>query len=253
MNHNTKKVKELYEKSTDVYLRVTGYYIHGCAPPDSFNLTTHILKQLNVKSGSVVLDCGCGMGKMLVDMAEIQPNIQFLGVTISEQQIKIANRLKIENNVKNVEFILGDFHHLSDYFKVNSLDAVFFNESLFHSDNYKQVLFEVKKVLKHQGVLYSKDFYINRRIYKYIPFLKAYKLIKYIKNHYFYHPILPGQMISTLKTFGFNVKHFEKPPYISDFQKVIDFEKAYGLQTYKLIQKVNAIHWRELVAINKNI
>jgi hypothetical protein len=34
---------------------------------------------------------------------------------------------------------------------------------------------------------------------------------------------------------------------------VIDFEKAYGLQTYKLIQKVNAIHWRELVAINKNI
>ncbi|MCX7744773.1 MAG: class I SAM-dependent methyltransferase [Flavobacteriales bacterium] len=253
MNSNTKKVKELYESSTGVYLATTGYYIHGCAPPENFNLPLYILSKLNVFDGNSVLDCGCGMGKMLIEMAKLRPKINFFGITISEEQYKICNQLKNEENVLNVEFILGDFHQLSFYFNEASFDAIYFNESLFHSNNYKQVLSEVKKILKTQGIFYSKDFYINYWIDKYIPFTSGYKLIKYIKENYFYHPVLHNEMIKAMNELGFNIISFNKPNYIPNFQKVIDFEKAYGLKTYQLIQKTNAIHWRELIASKKSI
>lgn len=132
MNKNTSKVKSLYEDATDVYLKTTGYYIHGCAAPEGFNLPKHILDLLNVKEGGCVLDAGCGMGLMLIEMSKIRPDIKFYGITISERQIEICNELKIKYQANNVEFVLGDFHYLSNYFEKESMDAVYFNESLFH-------------------------------------------------------------------------------------------------------------------------
>lgn len=251
MNQNTQHVKALYEDATDVYLRATGYYIHGCAPPEGFNLPMHILNLLNVKAGGCVLDAGCGMGMMLIEMSKIRPDIKFYGITISERQFEICNELKSSYQADNVTFVLGDFHQLTNYFENQSMDAVYFNESLFHSNQYKQVLSEVYHILNHQGVLYSKDFYINRWLDKYFPFTLGNKLIKYIRKVYYYHPIMKYEMIKTIKSIGYDLKSFEQPAYIPDFQKVVDFEKTYKLVTYQLIQRVNAIHWRELIAIKK--
>lgn len=252
MNQNTQHVKALYEDATDVYLRATGYYIHGCAPPEDFNLPLHILNLLNVKEGGNVLDAGCGMGMMLIEMSKIRPDIKFYGITISERQFEICNELKSSYQADNVTFVLGDFHQLTNYFENQSMDAVYFNESLLHTNNLSIVLNEVSKVLKSNGVLYAKDIYINSWKYK-IPIIggKNYKTIKAINKYYHYYPVLLSYMKSKLKKAGFEIIEFNLPPYVPVSHKLIDFERAFNYHVHDLIQKSNATHWRYFVAIKK--
>ena len=165
MDENSKKVKLFYEHATDVYLNTTGYYIHGCAAPEGFNLPLHILNLLNVNTGGRVLDAGCGTGMMLIEMSKIRPDIRFYGITISERQFEICNELKLTHQADNVTFVLGDFHQLTNYFEKESMDAVYFNESLFHTKKLKKVLNEVKAILKTKGTFYSKDIYISKWLY----------------------------------------------------------------------------------------
>ena len=101
--------------------------------------------------------------------------------------------------------------------------------------------------LKPGGWLYAKDIYKNPPTKNLFFNLKMKKVINKIQANYHYYPQYKKRIENDVIKLGFEIISFENPSYPSDFNKTIEFEKKYGIDTYKYISKTNATHWRELI------
>ncbi|MDJ0275768.1 cyclopropane-fatty-acyl-phospholipid synthase family protein [Sphingomonas sp. 2R-10] len=76
----------------------------------------HIAAKLALKPGMRVLDIGCGWGGMALYLHE-KTGAEVLGVTLSEEQIKVARRRAEEAGVSDkVKFELIDYRHVTGRF-----------------------------------------------------------------------------------------------------------------------------------------
>lgn len=57
------------------------------------------------------LDLGCARGKFLLEMASLQPNINFLGIEIRQPLVIEANRLKDEQNLTNLHYLFANVNN----------------------------------------------------------------------------------------------------------------------------------------------
>lgn len=82
-----------------------GGYTYSIIPEQMGTSAEDVFEEelLEVISNKVVLDAGCGHGEFTLKMAEYAKKI--VGIDFAEELIKIANRLKGENNNENTEFI----------------------------------------------------------------------------------------------------------------------------------------------------
>lgn len=120
-------------------------------------LIRFILEDLNVKDHSDVLEIGPGPGLISIWMAQENPTLKIIGLDLSEDMIRVANKNKIEENVQErVEFIKGNAENM-DLFKDNSFNLVFSNGSLHHWLNPEKVLNEISRVLKPDGAFCITD------------------------------------------------------------------------------------------------
>lgn len=60
------------------------------------------------------LDIGCGRGRFLLQMAQLQPEINFLGVEIRESLVREANRLRDEYQLQNLHYIFTNINNSSE-------------------------------------------------------------------------------------------------------------------------------------------
>lgn len=56
------------------------------------------------------LDIGCARGKFLLDMAQLHPEINFLGIEIRQQLVDLANRTKAELGLTNLHYLFGNMN-----------------------------------------------------------------------------------------------------------------------------------------------
>ncbi|HEY0270282.1 MAG TPA: cyclopropane-fatty-acyl-phospholipid synthase family protein [Sphingomonas sp.] len=76
----------------------------------------HIAAKLHLKPGLRVLDIGCGWGGMALYLNRVA-DVDVLGVTLSEEQLKVARRRAEEAGVADrVKFELIDYRHLTGTF-----------------------------------------------------------------------------------------------------------------------------------------
>jgi cyclopropane-fatty-acyl-phospholipid synthase len=76
----------------------------------------HIAAKLHLKPGLRVLDIGCGWGGMALYLNRVA-DVDVLGVTLSEEQLKVARRRAEEAGVADrVKFELIDYRHLTGRF-----------------------------------------------------------------------------------------------------------------------------------------
>ena len=76
----------------------------------------HIAAKLALKPGMTVLDIGCGWGGMALYLHQ-KTGAQVLGVTLSEEQLKVARRRAAEAGVADkVRFELIDYRHVTGQF-----------------------------------------------------------------------------------------------------------------------------------------
>lgn len=57
------------------------------------------------------LDLGCARGRFLLEMAQTQPDYNYLGVEIREALVIEANQIKTENNLENVHYLFANINH----------------------------------------------------------------------------------------------------------------------------------------------
>lgn len=103
-----------------------------------------------IKTTDSVLDIGCGNGQRAILLSQKAKSVT--GFDISKKNIDLANKEAKNNNIKNINFIVGD---AEKEFKFNnrSFDIAFFCDVIEHLNNDDHSLKEINRILKNKGIL----------------------------------------------------------------------------------------------------
>jgi ubiquinone/menaquinone biosynthesis C-methylase UbiE len=122
-------------------------------PPDK------MLAEIEIKPGSRILDFGCGPGVFTTMIAEkIGPSGMIYALDINPLAVGMVERKARRKNLGNVRTIRSNCDTaLPD----NCLDyAIFFD--VFHAlDNHQEVLSELYRVLKPEGIMHFSDHHLK--------------------------------------------------------------------------------------------
>jgi len=106
------------------------------------------------------VDLGCGPATQLAQIAELNPDIQFTGVDLSETMLADAETHKKKRGISNIRFVKDDIARLSSIAD-NSTDAVISTMALHHLPSYadlKSCFSQIRRILKPNGAIYLVDF-----------------------------------------------------------------------------------------------
>lgn len=113
-----------------------------------------------IKSAKAIVDLACGPATQLAYVADLNPDINFVGVDFSDTMLASAEKYIDERNLKNVRFEYGDISNLTSI-QDDSYDGVISSMALHHlptSDHLECCFKEIRRVLKSGGCLYLTDF-----------------------------------------------------------------------------------------------
>jgi cyclopropane-fatty-acyl-phospholipid synthase len=110
----------------------------------------HIAAKLHLKPGQRVLDIGCGWGGMALYLNEVA-DVEVLGVTLSEQQLKLARERAAAAGVGDkVRFELMDYRRLTDRFDRIVSVGMFEHVGAKH---YGEFFAKCRELLTRDGVM----------------------------------------------------------------------------------------------------
>ena len=110
----------------------------------------HIAAKLYLKPGQKVLDIGCGWGGMALYLHKVA-GVDVLGVTLSEEQLKVARRRAEEAGASaHVKFELVDYRHLDGQFDRIVSVGMFEHVGAAHYDEF---FAKCRALLKRDGVM----------------------------------------------------------------------------------------------------
>jgi cyclopropane-fatty-acyl-phospholipid synthase len=110
----------------------------------------HIAAKLYLKPGQKVLDIGCGWGGMALYLNRVA-DVDVLGITLSEEQLKVARRRAEEAGVADrVKFDLIDYRLLEGEFDRIVSVGMFEHVGLAHYDEF---FAKCRSLLKRDGVM----------------------------------------------------------------------------------------------------
>lgn len=107
-----------------------------------------------------VVDLGCGPAVQLAQIAQLNPDISFLGVDLSAQMLHTAEQHVRDLGLTNVRFMEGDITHLPKLAD-HSAHAVISTLVMHHLPTYQHLerfFGEVARILRPDGALYLVDF-----------------------------------------------------------------------------------------------
>lgn len=113
-----------------------------------------------IPDGARVLDLGCGPGTQLVQIAEFNPKVSFIGVDLADNMLASAKRYSASRQVGNIEWRKADICAL-DAFGDQSFDGVISTMTLHHLptlDHLRRTFAEIGRLLRPDGVMYLADF-----------------------------------------------------------------------------------------------
>ena len=95
-----------------------------------------------IKDGSKVLDVGCGIGIVSLNVAKKLSKSSIIGIDINKKNIMLANDLLEKTNLKNVKFIYGDINNQKN---INA-EYVILSNILEHIENRTKFLRNIQKI-----------------------------------------------------------------------------------------------------------
>ncbi len=199
------KGNDLYQLMLDKRMTYTGAYWQNAHTLDQAQEAKLelICQKLNLKSGQIVLDIGCGWGSFAKYAAE-KYNANVLGITISQEQVKLGNQLckglPVELRFQDYRELKGEFDHIVSI-------------GMFEHVGYKnyRTYFEVaKNLLKENGLFVLQTIGSNKSVTHLDPWMSKH--------------IFPNGMLPSIKQIG---QATEKLMLMEDFHNFgADYDKT---------------------------
>jgi ubiquinone/menaquinone biosynthesis C-methylase UbiE len=104
----------------------------------------------HVRSGVDVLDVGCGVGSIALDLAPAVAPGRVVGIDADSEQIGQAKRSAAERAIENVEFFTSSVYELP--FADASFDVAYANAVLMYVRDQVRALAEMRRVLRLAGL-----------------------------------------------------------------------------------------------------
>lgn len=108
-----------------------------------------------LRSGMKLLDCGCGVGSITLDLAEIVAPGETVGIDLDDQQLELARAAAAERGLANARFQVGSIYELP--FADGAFDAALAHTLLFHLSDPLRALKELRRVLAPGGIVAVSD------------------------------------------------------------------------------------------------
>jgi ubiquinone/menaquinone biosynthesis C-methylase UbiE len=126
---------------------------------DFFSPRKYILNEVGIKPGFHVLDYGCGPGSYIRSLAELVGNPgKIYALDIHPLAIKMVQGIVTKNNLTNVKTVFSDCDTgLPD----NSVDVVLLYDVFHNLSEPNEVLQELHRVLKPNGILSFSDHHMK--------------------------------------------------------------------------------------------
>ncbi|MFA5583991.1 MAG: bifunctional 2-polyprenyl-6-hydroxyphenol methylase/3-demethylubiquinol 3-O-methyltransferase UbiG [Bacteriovoracaceae bacterium] len=118
-----------------------------------------------------ILDVGCGAGFLCNELSE--KGYQVKGIDISEESLAVARKY---DKTKLADYQVADAYKLP--YESNSFDVITCLDFLEHVDRPQDVIKEIARVLRPEGLFFFHTF--NRNIFSWILIIKAVEL--FVKN-----------------------------------------------------------------------
>jgi ubiquinone/menaquinone biosynthesis C-methylase UbiE len=109
----------------------------------------------HLRRGMTVLDCGCGVGSITLDLAEIVAPGPVVGIDRDEGQLAVARQAAIDRGLSNVTFRQGSIHAIP--FPEGSFDVVLAHTLLFHLRSPLDALAAIRRALRPGGIAAVSD------------------------------------------------------------------------------------------------
>lgn len=116
-----------------------------------------------LKTGSSVLDCGCGPGSITIGLAQHASSSTVTGIDLDPTQIQLAEHRAEQQSVSNVRFSQADVCDLP--FPDEAFDTVFSNAVLEHVQRSDIALREMFRVLKRGGTVGLRHSVVSSRVW----------------------------------------------------------------------------------------
>jgi ubiquinone/menaquinone biosynthesis C-methylase UbiE len=107
------------------------------------------LDQIRVPANGRVADIGCGGGYNIRRMLEMSVNAKFIGLDISDESVKKAQKINRDEIGKRVKIIKGSAEKLP--FKDNSIDLITAFETVFFWKRPEKAFAEIYRSLVNDG------------------------------------------------------------------------------------------------------
>jgi sterol 24-C-methyltransferase len=132
-----------------------GYYSHGDNPwafkAAMRRMEEKLASALDLPAGSTVLDAGCGVGDVAINLAS-NHGLRIVGIDILNFNIAEAYKRRQDQGIKElVEFAVMSYADLG--FAGQHFDGVYTMETMVHAQDAERVLSEFWRVLKPGGRL----------------------------------------------------------------------------------------------------
>ncbi len=109
----------------------------------------------HLRPGMSLLDCGCGVGSITLDLAERVAPGQVVGVDLDESQLAMARAEAERRGLSNIRFETASIYDLP--FPEDSFDAALAHTLLFHLREPLRALRVLRRMLKPGGVVCVSD------------------------------------------------------------------------------------------------
>jgi ubiquinone/menaquinone biosynthesis C-methylase UbiE len=109
-------------------------------------------------TGGVVLDAGCGSGRLAVEIAMRRPDLRVHGIDLERGMVEVASRRAEQEKVADrVQFTVADLAQLR--MPDDSVDLVVSTASMHHWTDVGAVIGSLDRVLRPDGWMWIYDFH----------------------------------------------------------------------------------------------
>lgn len=109
----------------------------------------------HLRPGMDILDAGCGVGAIALDLATTQSPRRIVGIDVDSDQVAAARNSAAERGIGSAEFAVGSAYELP--FAAESFDVVYANTVLLYLRDPVRALTEMRRVLRRGGIAAVSD------------------------------------------------------------------------------------------------